>query len=281
MTVKTINQILLLTDFSEIADYARQYAQIIARQTSSAIGILHIINSPVDWVNLPLEKEKLYPETKARIGSAKAGLATMVNEFSRQGINAAQSLVFNVGVEDIPQYITADKYDLIIMGSHGSLGDRGVNLGSNAQKVIRYSKVPVLIVKTPPRSESFTRIVMASTFEEDQKPYFKEMFSYAAALGTEMDLLYVNTPYHFKETEEIDNMLTAFCEDDAEKNCGKYHVDALNEERGIKFFMSRSQADIFGIATGHRSMLTSLFSSSLSEAVVNHLDIPVLVFHLK
>ncbi|TVR86529.1 MAG: universal stress protein [Saprospirales bacterium] len=275
---KQINKILLLTDFSEVSNHATHYALNIAQQVKSEVVILHVINTPVDWVKLPLDKERLYPETKSEIGSAKTKLADLVKEFEGEGIKTTQSLVFNLGVEDIPQYISKDKHDLIIMGSHGSKGIKKYGLGSNAQKVIRSSQVPVLIVKSPPKSESIKRIVMASTFEDSQKDCFKRMFNYASDLGADVDLLYINTPYHFKETEDIDKMLTSFCEDCPKKSCGKHHVDALNEERGIQFFMNDSNADFLAIATKGKSPFSRLFSASLTESVVNNLTIPVLVF---
>lgn len=278
--MKSINKILLLTDFSDVATNATQYALNIAKHTKSEMEILHIINTPVDWVKLPLDKEKLYPEIKSEIGSAKSKLSALVRDFSNQGINATESLVFNEGVENIPRYIKEEKYDLIVMGSHGSKGFKEFTIGSNAQKVIRYAHIPVLVVKTPPKSESIGRVVMASTFEEDQKPYFKKLFNYASDLGADIDLLYINTPYHFKETEDIEKMLTLFCEDCTKKNCGKYHIDALNEERGIQYFMNHSNADLLAIATKGKSSITQLFSASLSEAIINHLEIPVLAFHL-
>ena len=37
--------------------------------------------------------------------------------------------------------------DLIVMGSHGRTGVKALILGSVAQKVLTYAKVPVLIVK--------------------------------------------------------------------------------------------------------------------------------------
>ena len=277
--MKTINKILLLTDFSEVANHAIRYALNITEKVKSEIEILHIINAPVDWVKLPLEKEKLYPEIRAEIGNAKTKLSALVGEFEKKGLRATESLVFNLGVENIPQYIKEEKHDLIIMGSHGSKGIKELAIGSNAQMVIRASHIPVLVVKTPPKSESFSRIVMASTFEENQKPTLKSMFDYASDLGTDIDLLYINTPYHFKETEEIEKMLSFYCEDSPIKNCGIHHVDALNEERGIQFYMNQSNADFLAIATAGNK-LSRLFSPSLTEAIVNHLNIPVLVFHL-
>lgn len=278
--MKNINRILLLTDFSEISDNAASYAMMIAQKTNAEVEIMHIVNTPIDWVKLPLEKEILYPEIKLEIGNAKNKLSALVREFSNQGINASESLVFNVGVENIPQYISEEKYDLIIMGSHGSKGIKEFAIGSNAQKILRTSQVPLLIVKTPPKSKSFDRVVMASTFEENQKPYFKRLFDYASDLGAAIDLLYINTPYHFKETEEIEKMLTLFCEDCTKKNCGKHHIDAFNEERGIQFFMVNSTADLFAIATKGKSSLSQLFSASLTESIVNHLNVPILVFRL-
>lgn len=275
-----LKKILLLTDFSDVANNAALYASNISKKTNSEVEILHIINTPVDWVKHPLEKEKLYPETKAEIGRAKSKLSAMVREFKLQGIEAADNLIYNVGAEDLPHYIKKEKYDLIIMGSHGSKGIKEYVIGSNAQKVIRACQVPVLVVKTPPARESIDRIVMASTFEENQKPFFNQLFDYASDWGADVSLLYINTPYHFKESEEIENMLATFCSDGQGIKCSKEHVDALNEERGIQFFMNKSNADLFAIATSGKSRLARMISPSLSEAVVNHLDIPVLVFHV-
>ena len=278
--MKTINEILLLTDFSEVSNYATQYALNISKKIKSDVEIMHIVNTPVDWVKLPLEKESLYPEIKAEIGHAKSKLSDLISKFSKEGIEAKRSLVFNMGAEDISQYISEEKYDLIILGSHGSKGIKKFTIGSNAQKVIRNSLVPTLIVKTAPKTEALGRIVMASTFEQNQKPYFKKLFNYASDLGAGIDLLYINTPYAFKETSEIEKMLTSFLDDCPENNCEKHHVDALNEERGIQFFMEKSNARLFTMATKGKSALSQLFSKSLTESVVSHLDIPVLVFHI-
>ncbi|MFO7743765.1 MAG: universal stress protein [Psychroflexus sp.] len=279
--MKTIHNILLLTDFSEVSESAAVYALEIGKKINSRVEILHLINTPVEWSKLPLEKEKLYPETKAEIGNAKAKLSALSIDFSKQGVKTKESLIFNVGVENIPEHINADNYDLIIMGSHGSKGIKESVIGSNAQKILRRIKIPILVVKTPFSSDAFSRIVMASTFEKNQKPFFKQMLNFATDLEVGIDLLYINTPYNFRETQQIQQMLSSFCEECTENDCGKHHVDAFNEESGIQYFMENSEAGLFAIATSEKSQLSRLFSPSLSEAVINHLDIPVLVFHLE
>ncbi|MDZ7807487.1 MAG: universal stress protein [Gracilimonas sp.] len=282
--MKSKNRILLLTDFSDVWQYTRQpitlESSLSPGQVGSDVDIMHIINTPVEWSKLPLEREKLYPEVKAEIGNARAKLSKMVMDYSREDLKAVESLVFNLGVENIPKHIDSKKYDLIIMGSHGSKGLKPFSIGSNAQSVIRNAEIPVLVVKTPPENEKIGNIVMATTLEEDQRPYYKQLLNFAAEFNADVDLLFVNTPYNFRETKEIKKMHTALCEEGAAKNCENYHVDAYNEERGIQYFMEDSDAEIFAIAKRERSKFNGLFSSSLSEAVVNHLEIAVLVFHV-
>ena len=275
-----IKKLLLLTDFSEISDHATQHALQIAKKTGAAVTFLHVINTPVDWVKLPLEHEQYYPETKAQIGKAKAGLSALGIEFSKQGISTTETLVYNVGAENIPKYINGKDYDLVIMGSHGASGFKEVALGSNAQKVVRQTKVPTLIVKTPPPLGGFQRMVIASDFEPEHQSFYGDLFDIRAQLQTELDLLYVNTPYKFKESEDIAEMLNGFCELGSEIKCGRHHVDALNEERGVAYFMKQSHADVLAIATTGKSSLAQLFSPSVTEAVINHLEVPTLVFHI-
>ena len=278
--MKTLfNKILLLTDFSDVSENATTYAMIIAKKTKAEVEIMHIVNTPIDWVKISLEKEKLYPETKAEIIKAKNNIHNLVSTFHKNGITAIQNLVFNVGVENIPQYIDNATIDIVIMGSHGANGIKEFTLGSNAQKVIRKAKVSVLIVKNKPAKTEFSSIVFASTFGKNQFEPFQKIRSFSDLLNVELHLLYINTPYNFKETKEIEGLLNTFCEDCEKKACKKHSYNALNEERGIKDFMSTAQIDIFAIATEGKPTVTQLFSHSLTESIINHLDIPVLSIH--
>lgn len=120
--MKPINKILLLTDFSEVSENAKEYALLIAKKANAEVKIMHMINTPIDWVKISLDEEKLYPETKAEIIKAKNTIKELLIEFKNKGVTATQSIVFNVGVEDIPQYIESESIDLVIMGSHGANG---------------------------------------------------------------------------------------------------------------------------------------------------------------
>lgn len=52
----------------------------------------------------------------------------------------------------IIKYAKETEMDLIVMGTHGRTGIQHVLLGSVAEKVIRYSPIPVMTVKDPQHS---------------------------------------------------------------------------------------------------------------------------------
>lgn len=274
--MEKLNKIRLLTDFSEVSENAVDYAILMAKKMALELEIMHIVNTPLDWVELTLEQENLYPEIKAEINQAKNKLNSLAHKFENNGIRTFQNLIFNIGVENIPKYIKEDKNSLLIMGSHGASGIKEHTIGSNAQQVIRKANCPVLIVKNKPTKPNLQQITFASTFDDQQHSAFKKIHSFSKLLDLKLALLYINTPYNFKETADIEHMLNTFCEHCEEKNCDKITYNAYNEERGLKAFTQETQIDILAMATEGRSSFIQLFSPSLTESIINHLDVPVL-----
>ncbi|MEP6260491.1 MAG: universal stress protein [Gillisia sp.] len=276
-----LSKILLLTDFSEVSENAAMYALQIAEIIKVEVHILHVVNTPVVWNKLPLEKEKLYPETREEISDAKVKLKELARKFENKGIITHPLIEFNLGAESIATYMKFDGIELIIMGSHGSKGIMDFSLGSNTQKILRTITKPILVVKNPPPREEIKRIGFASTFEEKQKNAFNKVVNLANLLKANVELLFINTPYNFRETQEIDIVIADFCEGDIENICRKHTINANNETRGIKYFMQENEIDIFSIATGTKSGLAQFFVPSLTEVIINHLEVPVLSIHQK
>lgn len=276
--MKTISKITLLTDFSEVSGYATTYALQIAKLANAKVQIMHVINTPVDWVKIPLENEKLYPETKAEIGMAKFKLGELAKEFGNQGVVAKPSLVYNLGVEDIAGHIKSSDTDLIIMGAHGQKGTSALNIGSNTNKVLRNVAAPTLVVKTGPKDVQVKNMVFASTFEEDQKPAFKKAEVFAKIFGADLHLLNIITPFNFYETSEIDKRLHHFCKE-CETTCKSHVYIAKNEVRGIHYFLENNKMDILSIVTSGKSGFVQIFSPSLTESLIKQLDIPILSIH--
>ena len=271
-----MKNILVPTDFSDCAKVAEEVGLQIAKKANAEIHFLHIQSTPVNWVKLSLERESLYPETQAEIGHAKAELGELVRRAEKLGLKAHQFLVFDRGREEIDQHIKHHQHDFIVMGSHGSSGLKEI-IGTNTQRVVRNSFVPVLVVKEKPRNFDFKQVVFASTFEEDVHKPFLKVVEFADLMEANTNLLYVNMPFHFKETDEIESSMLQFMDKcPREGKCSMSVFNALNEERGILKFSEKIKADAIALTTHGKTGFMKMISPSITESLVNHSDIPVL-----
>ena len=77
-----------------------------------------------------------------------------INVFSRimkepflKSIQVHETVEFHRAFGVIMEISKGKKCDLIVMGSHGSSGIEEIFIGSNTEKVVRHSEIPVLVIK--------------------------------------------------------------------------------------------------------------------------------------
>jgi nucleotide-binding universal stress UspA family protein len=139
--------LLVPTDFSDGSKSAVNTAIALAKKGNAQIHFLHVLSTPVDWLRLDKSQEKNYPETIKEIGIATDKLNKLVKKANEAGVEAKEILNFNIGVSDLCHYIEQHNYDLVLIGSHGISDLSDMMLGSNAQRVLRNAKVPLLVLK--------------------------------------------------------------------------------------------------------------------------------------
>jgi len=274
-----MKRILVPTDFSDCAINAVDVAIQLAKKTKAEVHFLHTMYTPVEWVKLPLEKELQHPEIKAAIGLAKNELNKLEKRAEKLGVKASSMLVFDRGREEIEKHAKPAKYDLLVMGSHGVKGVKEI-VGSNTQKVLRYSQVPVLVVKGKAKSFDYKTILFASDFSAEAHKCFKSVVAFAEILGAKIQLLYVNVPHLFRETEEIDQLMNSFVKKYPKLKLGMSTYNAFNEDRGIRRYANAIDADIIALGTHGKSGFTQLFTPSIAETVANHATKSVLSVRL-
>lgn len=137
-------KILLPIDGSEHSDKTVQYAVNLAKLTNAAVVVMHAFHIPifrkrgagvVEDFKISLEEE------------AKELVAEVTAHLQNEGLTASAVVVEGSAAEAILQAVETDQPDLIVMGSRGGGGLPGLNLGSVADRVVRRSSVPVLVVK--------------------------------------------------------------------------------------------------------------------------------------
>jgi nucleotide-binding universal stress UspA family protein len=166
------------------------------------------------------------------------------------------------------------------MGSHGASGFKEMFIGSNAEKVVRSSEVPVLIIKNEIENFKINKFVFASDFSDEIKGPFEKVVAFANAFDAELNLVMINTPNSFKSTLVSQDIMNKFLAGFSIKKHVTHIFNDANVEKGILNFAKSIDADLIGMCTHGRKGLSHFFNGSISEDLVNHALKPVVTFKI-
>ena len=140
-------KILLAVDGSEYSERAASFLAKNAGALAQApeIHCLHV-HAPIPYPGAAKAAGKSAVEKYQREES-EAALAVARKELDAAKVGAKCSYVVGDVVEEIASYVSKNKIDLIVMGSHGRGSFAALTLGSVAMKILAGVKTPVLIVR--------------------------------------------------------------------------------------------------------------------------------------
>jgi nucleotide-binding universal stress UspA family protein len=274
-----MKQILVPTDFSQYAENALKIAAQIARKNNCEISLLHTLELPSQMSDAITGASGI-PEVMLFIKKAHEVFHKIKESSYLEGIPTTETILFGRASEGILSFSKKNKIDLIIMGSHGSSGIEEILVGSNTEKVVRLSDVPVLVIKKDVNEFKAKNFVFASDFSKEIKKPFKKMMEFAEIFDANLILVMICTPNSFKTTIVSEEIMNDFISDFDIKKYSMHIYNDANIEKGILNFSNRVNADLIGLCTHGRTGLAHFFTGSISEDLVNHASKPVLTFKI-
>ena len=275
-----MKKILVPTDFSDHAEYALKVAAQIARENDGEIYLLHLLELPgeeSDAVTAGAEA----PEIIFFLKKAHERFDEVRSAEYLDGLVVTENVKFDKAFEGIIKISKDNDIDLIVMGSHGASGFHEMFIGSNTEKVVRTSEVPVLVIKKEEGNFNPEKFVFASNFTNEIKKPFARVVDFANSFNTKLHLVYINTPNEFKSTHEAEKLIHDFTSGFAITNGFSSHVyNDVNVEKGILHFANSINADLIGMCTHGRQGIAHFFNGSISEDLVNHAVRPVVTFKI-
>ncbi|HBZ38685.1 MAG TPA: universal stress protein [Balneola sp.] len=276
-----MKKIIVPIDFSEYSEYALETAAILAKKNHAEILALHMLelseailtkgsDSQMESLFFMKLAEKRFNEflDKAYLDNIK--VTPIVKHFK----------VFS----EVNEVAKENQADLVVMGSQGSSGIKEYFVGSNTEKVVRYSDIPVLVIKHNPILTEFETIVFASDFSDDAVSAYLKAKDMCNTLQANMNLVYVNLPGEsFKSTAEMEGKVVNFlkkAEGNLESLSKVTYVSDYTVEQGISNFANLIGADLVAVATHGRKGIAHFFEGSISEDVANHSTLPVMTFKI-
>ncbi|GGX00128.1 universal stress protein [Salegentibacter mishustinae] len=272
-----MKNILVPTNFSKSSQQAAQLGIKLAQTFKAEIHFLHMIQTPMDWVDLDKTKEKRYPEVLGRIGEAKTELRELERTAEKKGLKCRTFIDYNPGQKNILHHSGHFEHDFIVTGSSGKKGFLGELMGSYTDQIVRNADVPVIVAKETEANFPWQNILFVSDFQEDVSRAFKEVIPLVQKLDAKLNLLRINTETDFNSINDGRAPIKDFLKGFPELEQAKTHVyNGPSVTEGVSHFTKHNPVDIIVMSTHGKTGFLSLFSKSVAEGVVQKFDLPVM-----
>ncbi|MCW5910990.1 MAG: universal stress protein [Cyclobacteriaceae bacterium] len=275
-----MKRILVPCDFSDPAVQAFKFAVEIARQSGGEVILLNVIELPVmgDSVLMPsLSFEEAF--IKDMKVNAEKNFTKMKSKWAAD-VKLTTLVEYGGTTSSIRDFIEDNKIDLVVMGTQGATGMKEFFIGSNTEKIVRTSPVPVISVKGSTKVSSVKNIVFPNTLDLDQEDLTLKVKALQSFFGATLHVLYVNTPSRFRRDVEVKKEMKAFAKRFMLKDYTLTIFNDFTEEEGLRNFIAEIKGDMVAMATHGRRGLSHLMSGSIAEDAVNHLQGPIWTYKI-
>ena len=263
-----MKQIVVPTDFTEVAVNAVRYASELAIASRSVLNILHIVESQNDVLKAELELE-LFAKKYAIVQSEHVKCTVRVGN------------IFN----DIAKVAEDEIADLVVMGTHGLRGMQFI-VGSHALRIITESEVPVLIVQADTnKAGKPSSILLPLDLHKETKQKLKIASDYATKFNATIHIILPTEKDEYLNNTIRRNM--AYAEGFLEEKGVKYVTVFTKESSGsfveglLKYGKDESIDLICILNNSDERLLHAFGADSEQKIITNEAAIPVLIINPK
>lgn len=283
MVMKKINirKILVPIDFTETADVALAEATSLALLLKADLLLLNVVESTGYNYSVFAATETIPPslnDLESRIIEKMDGIkGQIVKKF---GLKCSTFVMSGHIHTEINSFANKKKVDLIVMGTHGASGFKEYFIGSNSQRVITLSDIPVLTTQRKSNKTGFKNILIPL----DNSIHSREKVNIAIVIAK----LYNSKIHLLGLPDSRDKVVVAKFKIKLSSVERLMESDGLEYETKIAYgenladtaikYATKSKCDLIVINTGHESKITGVFMGAFSQQIVNHSLIPVLSY---
>jgi len=275
-----MSRILVPVDFSSRSEYAVKLAAQIGKKTNCDVHLLHMVELPSGIVDMGAGSNFSIPESMMYLRKVKEKILDLRDCYFSEKCLVKYSIRFQNPYEGIQEYAKKIDASLIVMGSQGISDFEEMIIGSNTEKIVRTSEIPVIVVKKDSDKFRLKNVVYASNFKDDNKESFKKFLGFAKLFKSKIHLLKVNTIGKFENSSVSKEKIKDFIKD---FELPKSTINVYNDSsvvKGITNFSREMNADLIALSTHGRSGLSNLFNGSITKSVSKNVLKPVITFRV-
>ncbi|MEO6882665.1 MAG: universal stress protein [Bacteroidia bacterium] len=275
----TKKQILVPIDFSDQSLIALEQSYNLAREYKAEITMLYVVDDSNVLSKLFGKSEEA--SMKKKIEAKMNELATETEKKTKIKINVliARGVIYDKIVE-IAELVKAV---MIIMGTNGTVGVKKRFIGSNALRVVREAKCPVITIKGKHHRNGCKNIVLPLDLTKETKEKVTKAIEFAK-LGNKAAIRIISVL--FTTDEFVVNRLTRqlgqvknFIEKTGIECTAEIIKGIKGEEslgQNIIDYANKVEGDLIMIMTQQEVEFTKYFIGSAAQEIINTSDIPVI-----
>ena len=281
MKKSDIKKILVTVDFSDASDTAVAEAAGLAVLLKSELVLLHVVEDRVYAATALDTVEVILPNfgaIKKEIGKKMADLQKHINK--KYEIKCTIHILNGHIHTEIKTLAKKKKINLIVMGTHGASGFKEYFIGSNAQRVVTISDVPVLTTPVKAKKMSFKNILIPIDNSIHSRAKVNIALIFADLFNANIHLIGLPGTKDKTEVSKFNIKLKSVekhIEDQGFSYSSKI-VSGTNTAEAALSYATKNKCDLIVINTGHESKTTGMFMGMFSQQIVNHSNVAVLSF---
>jgi nucleotide-binding universal stress UspA family protein len=268
--------ILVPVDFSEKSLIALHHAEVITRATGGDLFVLHVIDEPgaISSFFSDVDIEKLCSDAWEKLNKLE-------KEFAAKALNITTLVAKGKVYEEVVKASELIGASFVVMGTNGADGLVKRFIGSNALRVVKESRIPVISLKGTPTHDGFGNIVLPLDLTKETR----EKVNKAIELSRQFDATIHVVSVLLTDDEDVvaklkaqlnqvEKFLTrAEVSHTSELIIGRTKDAELSEE--ILRFSKKVNGDMIMIMTQQETDFSELFIGSAAQDIINNSPIPV------
>ena len=270
------SKILVPIGFSEQSIIALGQAFNLAKIKNSDVILLSVIEGQSMIESLFLDDKS--DELKAKVKSKLEDIASVYS--SKYGVDVDTMVAKGRVYEEVNKVADMISADLIVMGTNG-VNSKSKFIGSNAEKVVRLSKCPVITIKGKSHRDGCENIILPLDLEKQTK----EKVTYALEYARYWDATIRIVSVVLRDNNEVRSKLIKNIKQveqfilDAAVKCTSEIIEG-EKKRDLGEFVfdyeKKFDADMIMIMTKKEELTLSNNISVTARYIINNSDIPVM-----
>jgi nucleotide-binding universal stress UspA family protein len=272
-----MKKILFPTDFSTVAHNAFVHALAFAKLIHGELILLHSYEWPIMDSQFAIQNYKVVYDS-IEFGNLEQfkeevpKLRQLAKENKFEHIKMSHLLMDGDLMYTIKEVIQKEAIDFVVMGTSGASGWKELFIGTNTGEAIANLSVPVLSIPENAKYSKIETIGFTTRFRDKDKIALTRVLKIAKLAGAIVKCLYV-------QTEDSDNSSKTYLEWEAyfkNEPVQFFIIPSEEVKQTIEDFITHQNIDILTMLTYKRNFFEWMFTTSLTEKMSYHCDIPIL-----